>query len=173
LDDLNDRLERRREELASQRQFALADVTHLGSAWVLPHPERDAALRHMVSDPEVERIAVDVAIRYERDHGRDPVSVEAENRGFDVLSRAPETGLVRFIEVKGRSGTDPIALTSNEYRTAERLREDYWLYAVFDCGSEPRLLAVRDPARLQWQAVVRVEHYQVDPAAISEASSEE
>lgn len=173
LDDLNDRLERRREELASQRQFALADIAHLGSAWVLPHPERDTTLQHMVSDPETERIAVGIAMRYERDHGREPVSVEAENRGFDVLSSDLETGLVRFIEVKGRSGTDPIALTSNEYRTAERLREDYWLYAVFDCGTSPRLLAVRDPARLGWEPIVKVEHYRIDPASLVEAAKQE
>jgi hypothetical protein len=40
LDQLNDRLERRREELAKQGEVALADLSHVGSAWVLPHPER-------------------------------------------------------------------------------------------------------------------------------------
>jgi hypothetical protein len=166
LEDLNDRLGRRRQELASQRRFTLADVTHLGSAWVVPHPERQAQLREMVSDPEIERIAVELSMRYEREHGREPESVEAENRGFDLISHDPKTQQVRFIEVKGRSGTDPIALTANEYHTAQRLGEDFWLYAVFDCGSMPRLLTVRDPARLGWEAVVKVEHYRTDAATI-------
>ncbi len=171
LEELNERLERRRRELDRQRRFALADVERLGSAWVLPHPERGAlAAQGMTADPEVERIAVELAIRFEREAGREPESVEAENRGFDLLSREPETGRVRFIEVKGRAGTDPVALTANEYRTAERLGEDYWLYAVFDCRTSPRLVPVRDPARLGWEPVVRVEHYRVTAAALEEAA---
>src|SRR5262249_13544525 len=58
LDDLNERLERRRQELTSQRQFTLSDVTHLGSAWILPHPQRTGELSGMVTDPEIERLAV-------------------------------------------------------------------------------------------------------------------
>jgi len=169
LDDLNDRLERRREELGRQRQYTLADVTHLGSAWVLPHPERDTALGRMVADPQVERMAIEVAMRHEREHGREPESVEAENRGFDLLSRDPTTSLVRFIEVKGRAGTDAVALTANEFRTAERLREDYWLYVVFDCARTPRLVLVHDPARLAWEPVVQVAHYEATAGAIEEA----
>jgi hypothetical protein len=99
--------------------------------------------------------------------------VEAENRGFDLLSRDPATGLVRFIEVKGRAARGPIALTANEYRAAERLREEYWLYAVFDCATQPELHPVRDPVRLGWQPVVTVEHYRVDHAAVTTATDTE
>ena len=173
LDDLNDRLERRRDELDKQSRFALADVSHIGSAWVLPHPERPNVGPGMVSNPEIERIAVEIALQHEREHGREPESVEAENRGFDLLSRVPKTGQVRFIEVKGRSGTEPVALTQNEYRTAQRLANDYWLYTVMDCASDPRLLTVQDPARLGWEAVVQVEHYRLDPAAIESAAIRE
>ncbi len=172
LEDLNERLERRRSELARQARFTLADVAHLGSAWVLPHPER-GALADMVTDPEVERIAVDLAMRYERGHGREPESVEAENRGFDILSRDPASGRARFIEVKGRAGTGPVALTANEYRTAGRLQEDYWLYVAFDCAERPRLLTVQDPAKLGWEPIVTVEHYQTSPDAIEEAAAHE
>ncbi|HZP91192.1 MAG TPA: DUF3883 domain-containing protein [Actinomycetota bacterium] len=127
----------------------------------------------MVTDPEVERIAVELAIRYEREHGREPESVEAENRGFDILSRDPASGQARFIEVKGRAGTAPVALTANEYRTAARLQEDYWLYVAFDCVRQPRLLTVRDPGRLGWEPIVVVEHYKVSPDAIEEAAVHE
>jgi hypothetical protein len=169
LDDLNDRLEARREALERQAQFTLTAPTHLGSAWVLPHPGRDAELQDMVSDPEVERVAVDLAVRYERDQGREPESVEADNRGFDLLSREPTTGHVRFIEVKGRAGTGPVALTANEFRTAQRLGADYWLYVVFDCARTPELVTIQDPARLGWEPVVTVEHYRLGPEAIQRA----
>ena len=87
--------------------------------------------------------------------------MSAEDRGFDLLSRHPDSGAVRFIEVKGRAGTGAIALSRNEYKTAERLRADYWLYVVFHCASSPELHAVPDPIRLGWEPIVKVEHYQV------------
>jgi len=165
LDELNSRLERRRQELQRERQLTIADLTHIGSALVLPHPEREQ-FDFMVSDAEVERIAMKEAMRYERERGWVPEDVSAEDRGFDILSRHPESGGVRFIEVKGRAGTGPVVLTRNEYKTAERLRADYWLYVVFDCASTPRLMAIPDPVRLAWEPVVRIEHYQVRPEVI-------
>ena len=37
-------------------------------------------------------------------------------------------------------------LTENEWAKACNERQRYWLYVVFDCGTEhPRLLRVRDP----------------------------
>lgn len=173
LDELNGRLETRRHELDMERHCMLADLSHLGRALVLPHPERTAPeVAPMVRDPEVERIAVDVAMRHERERGWDVVSVESENRGFDLISRRPHpedpaTAVeVRFIEVKGRSGVGDVALSANEYRTAQRLRGDYWLYTVFNCRGTPKLHAVQDPARLEWEPVVKVEHYRVSPNKI-------
>ena len=67
--------------------------------------------------------------------------MEADNRGFDLISRKPhpedsKTFIeVRFIEVKGRGGIGEIFLRANEYKAAERLESDFWLYAVFNCGS--------------------------------------
>lgn len=172
LDDLNDRLDTRQQELRAQAHFALADIAHLGSCWVMPHPDREGPLQHMVSDPVMEAIAMAEAMSYERNRGWEPEDVSAENRGFDVLSRNPETGQAQFIEVKGRSTTALVALTFNEFRTAQRLGEDFWLYAVFDCASSPRLCPVQDPARLGWEPVVKIEHYRVNPDVIEEARSE-
>jgi superfamily II DNA or RNA helicase len=171
LDELNARLERRREELTKQWQLALADLSHIGSAWVLPHPERTGAFAPMVSDPLIETIAMREAMAYEEAHGWDPEDVSKENRGFDVLSHQRGGVGVRFIEVKGRAAVGPVALTSNEYRTAKRLGEDFWLYAVFECASQPRLVRVQDPARLGWEPVVTVEHYIASPQAIEEAGA--
>jgi superfamily II DNA or RNA helicase len=162
LEELNTRLERRREELRRERELAIADLTPIGSALVLPHPEREQ-FASMVRDEEVERIAIEEAMRYERERGWEPEDVSAEDRGFDILSRHPETGSVRFIEVKGRAGVGLVALTPNEYKTAERLRGDYWLYVVFDCATRPRLIPVQDPVRLNWEPIVRIEHYQIRP----------
>ncbi len=126
----------------------------------------------MVRDDEIERIAVDAVIAYEQARGWEVESVESDNRGFDLISRRPhpedpKTAIeVRFIEVKGRSAVGEVALTSNEYRTAQRLKKDYWLYVVFNCCDKPEISVVRDPAQLDWQPIVKIEHYQVKPQAI-------
>ena len=132
----------------------------------------------MVRDDEIERIAVEFATRHEEARGWQVESVETENRGFDLISRRPhpedpKTFIeVRFIEVKGRAGVGEIALTANEYKTAGRLKGDYWLYAVFNCGTKPELHAIQDPARLGWVPVVQVEHYHIDPGKILAAKGE-
>jgi hypothetical protein len=57
LDELNNRLEGRRTELAMERHLAIGDIEHLGCAWVLPHPQRTApGIAPMVRDEEIERI---------------------------------------------------------------------------------------------------------------------
>jgi len=107
---------------------------------------------------EVERIAMEITTAAETAQGavvRD-VSTPPKARlagltdypGFDLLSRRPADK--RGIEVKGRVGPGEIELTENEWAKACNLRERYWLYAVFDCGTtKPRLFRVRDPfARL-------------------------
>jgi len=178
LDELNNRLETRRRELELEGHSAVADITHLGRAWVLPHPERTSPqLAPMIRDNDIEKIAVQEAIKHEEARGWVVESVETENRGFDLISRRPhpedpKTFIeVRFIEVKGRAGVGIVALSDNEYRTAVRLKADYWLYAVFNCGGTPELHAIQNPARLDWKPIVTVEHYRLDAAAISRAST--
>ena len=173
LDELNNRLENRRAELQNEKQCTIGEIQHLGRAWVLPHPERNApGIAFMVRDEEIEQIAIQEAIKFETSRGWQVESVETENRGFDLISRKPHPHDpktftdVRFIEVKGRVSVGEIALSANEYKTAERLKQDYWLYAVFNCGSNPELHAVRDPARLGWQPIVKIEHYQISPSNI-------
>jgi hypothetical protein len=129
----------------------------------------------MVRDEQIEKIAIECARRSEESRGWQVESVELENRGFDLISRRPhpedpKTFIeVRFIEVKGRAGIGEIALSANEFHAAERLKGDYWLYAVFNCLAEPELHAVQNPARLGWQPIVKVEHYVVSETTIVNA----
>ena len=178
LDELNGRLEGRQRELQKERNCTISDIQRHGTAWVLPHPERATPnVAALVRDDEIERIAVDAVIAYERARGWEVESVEKDNRGFDLISRRPhpedaKTAIeVRFIEVKGRSAIGEVALTSNEYKTAQRLKLDYWLYVVFDCAGTPGINVVRDPAQLDWQPIVKIEHYQVKPQAILDVAT--
>jgi superfamily II DNA or RNA helicase len=165
LDELNNRFETRKSQLLKEENCTISNIQHVGSAWVLPHPERKTpAGKNMVSDPEIERIAVQAVTDYEERRGWQVRSVEQENRGFDLISRKPhsedtETAGVRFIEVKGRARVGDIALTSNEFKTAEKLKADYWLYVVFNCADKPEIHCIQDPARLEWNPVLTVQHY--------------
>jgi superfamily II DNA or RNA helicase len=178
LDELNGRLERRRLELAQERHCTISDIRRVGVAWVVPHPERKSpGVAPFVRDDEIERIAVEAVIAHERARGWEVTSVEADNRGFDLISRRPhpedpQTAIeVRFIEVKGRVAIVEVALTTNEYRTAQRLRKDYWLYVVFNCGTKPEVNVVQDPSTLNWEPIVKIEHYHVNSKAILDAAS--
>jgi hypothetical protein len=180
LEELNARREQRLADLQRECQCAIGDIQHVGCAWVLPHPERASpALRPMVRDDEIERIAVRAVIAREEAEGRQVESVEDQSRGFDLISRRPHpedsaTAIdVRFIEVKGRAAVGEVALTTNEYKTAERLRGDYWLYVVFNCASKPQVHAIRNPARLGWKPIVKIEHYSVQLESILAAEEKE
>ena len=178
LDELNNRLDSRRRELDQERHCTIGDITHIGRAMVLPHPERQTPqIAPMVRDDEVEKLAVKLATEHEEARGFVVESVESENRGFDLISRRPHPEdaktfvEVRFIEVKGRAGVGEIFLSANEYRAAERLKGDYWLYAVFNCGLTPELHTIQNPFTLDWQPVTKVEQYKVKPSAVKEAGS--
>ena len=179
LDELNRRLETRREQLEMERHCTIGDIVHLGRTWVLPHPDRTSTeIAPMVRDDEVEKIAVREAIRHEEARGRVVESVEAENRGFDLISRRPHLHdprtfvEVRFIEVKGRARVGEVALSANEYKTAQRLGADYWLYVVYNCAEAPELHVIHDPARLGWKPVVPIEHYHLGANDILKGANE-
>lgn len=171
--ELNGRLETRLEELQKERSCTITDIQHHGRAWVLPHPERTSPeLASIVSNEEIEKLAIQAVIAYEEARGWVVESVESENRGFDLISRQPHSEdphtaiAVRFIEVKGRAGIGQVALTTNEYKTAERLKHDYWLYVVFNCASTPEIHLIQDPVKLNWEPLVKIEHYYLNSQQI-------
>ena len=116
---------------------------------------------------EIEHIAVQAATAFEAARGWKVESVESDTRGFDLISRrllgdtsrAPTE--TRFIEVKGRAGVGEIALTANEYKTAQSLGDEYWLYVVFNCASDPQVIPIQNPARLAWEALSKIDCYRI------------
>ena len=85
---------------------------------------------------EIELKGMKVVCRYEREHGRTPEDVSKETvRGYDILSKSKNEK--RHIEVKSFSTTNPIQISSNEWRVASQLREDYYLYVVENVSKDP------------------------------------
>ena len=137
-------------------RIAAGGIRFIAHALVVPSRDPEERRRH---DANVEAIAVRIARVYEeslgatvRDVSTPPQARAAglsDHPGFDLLA-THASGERRAIEVKGRAGVGAIEITSNEWARACVLRDEYWLYAVYDCASaSPRLTRVRDPfARL-------------------------
>ena len=99
----------------------------------------------MHRDDEVEAIAMDVAMRYERSRGWTPTDVSEDGEHYDVRSEGPG-GEKRFIEVKGRAQSGGIVVTGPERDKLQQLGERAWLYVVTYCkGEKSRLRIIQDP----------------------------
>lgn len=143
-DEYEARLAQRLRESQQMRAVG-GDPPRLVGVCALVPPAVTLAEDEDSADPDVERIAVDVAMAYERAHGRTPHSVETSGLGYDLRSRGDGTS--RYIEVKGRRETGAVSLTANEWIKAARFGSEYWLYVVYNCDSpQPRLLVIQDPA---------------------------
>ena len=96
---------------------------------------------------DAEMVAIQTVIDYEREHGAEIENVSAPSlkKGFDLESKRPN-GEIRYIEVKGRTGTGNVKLTRNEWRQAENHQNRYWLYTVYHCESgSPKLYRCQNP----------------------------
>jgi len=133
-------------------EIAVGEVAILASTLVVPSESEETRQRF---DAEVEAIAMRIATAYEQSRGATvhdvskPALARAQGLtdwpGFDLLAVAPGEKK-RPIEVKGRAGVGEVEMKENEWAKACNLRDEYWLYVVYDCATaNPRLLRVRDP----------------------------
>ena len=83
----------------------------------------------------------------ERALGFDPTDREFERLGYDIESRVPGTGQLRFLEVKGHvSGADTITVTKNEILYSFNKPDDFILAMVeFLDRDEHRVHCLRRP----------------------------
>jgi hypothetical protein len=145
-------------------------VQRITSVLILPHPERETPeVRRLRPDFETEAIAMRIVIEQEAAQGRQVYDVHEKNLGYDVTSLDLNSGELRLIEVKGIAGdSGTVLLTPNERRVAEDRRDCYWLYIVTNCKEEPKLQdPVKDPTRLKWHEVKKVDHYYLSVDAVT------
>ena len=82
----------------------------------------------------------------ERRLGFIPKDVSAQKLGYDVESSIPNTGKLRFIEVKGRiAGARTVTITSGEIRTALNKPDDFILAIVEIDGEATIARYIRRP----------------------------
>ncbi len=154
-------LEKLKENIKYETSLNLSTPNFIGVIRVKPDPENYGD--YMVSDREIEKIGMEVAMEYERKNGRIPEDVSAENLGFDIRSKVKtEDGEIieRYIEVKARAKEGSVALTQNEWFKAQRFKDKYYLYVVLDASENPKLLIIQNPAEnLQVEEKVEVVRY--------------
>lgn len=154
-DELTARLERRLQEIEEERRLAPLPPVAIGGALVVPagllarlggaQPEPFLYAR---DTRRVEQTAMAAVIAAESRLGYDARDVSAERRGYDVESRDPRTGRLRFIEVKGRApGADTVTVTRNEIVVGLNKPDDYVLAVVEVDGDTTQPLYVRRPFR--------------------------
>ena len=118
---------------SSSRSGDTGGETHIDATDTSPQDRR-----------EIERIGMEHARRYEEGQGCTVEDVSTENLGFDLRSTTPK-GEIRCIEVKARAERALVVLTSNEWDTAERLKDGYFLYVVLNAKTQPERYIIRNP----------------------------
>lgn len=137
----------RLEQLSLMTELAPKTPEVMGCAYVLSLSTLEYNSHYGMSrDDEAEAIAMQVSMEYENRQGWFPEDVSANNEGYDIRSVSPEE-IKRYIEVKGRSGSDgSVMLSENEMNRLAQLGEAAWLYIVTQCKSDPQLHRFQNPA---------------------------
>ena len=152
-DELTARLQNRMAELDQERRISPLPPVVLGAALIVPHgllarlSGKPAPPPTFAADTKrSERLAVCCVMETERQLGFIPRDVSAEKLGYDVESSIPNTGRLRFLEVKGRVvGAKTVTVTSGEIRTALNKPEDFILALVEIDGEKTAPRYLRQP----------------------------
>jgi SNF2 family DNA or RNA helicase len=154
-DLLQGRLQKRLDELKLEAQISPLPPVVTGGVLVVPMG-LVAAMTGRPAEPamRVDNLVVAASARaavmdVERGLGFDPIDRELEKLGYDIESRVPGTGKLRFIEVKGRSAeADTITVTRNEILYSLNKPEDFILAMVeFKDVNNHRVHYLRQPFR--------------------------
>jgi SNF2 family DNA or RNA helicase len=137
-DDLQGRLEKRLSELDAEAQLSTLPPAVLGGLIIVPMgliaamTGGSAPVSATAADTQASATRARAAImEVERSLGFEPTDRELEKLGYDIESRVPGTGGLRFIEVKGRvSGADTITVTRNEILYSLNKPDDFILGIV-------------------------------------------
>ena len=153
-DALQARLQKRMEELKLEKQISPLPPVALGGLLVIPAGllavmtgKSAVGTPSPLKDTQASAAqARAIVIQVERDLGFMPSDRETEKLGYDIESRVPGTGRLRFIEVKGRlAGAATITVTKNEILYSLNKPDDFILAIVEFDGDNYHVHYVRRP----------------------------
>ncbi|MGD0769928.1 MAG: helicase-related protein [Tepidisphaeraceae bacterium] len=135
-DELTARLQKRLTDLEQERKLSALPPVVLGGAMIVPVGLLRKATGQTPATPpdfaiDTERselLAMTAVMDAERRLGFVPKDVSDKNLGYDVESSIPGTGLLRFLEVKGRiKGAKTLTITKNEILTGLNKPDEFIL----------------------------------------------
>ena len=132
-DDLAARLDRRIVELQQERDIVAEPPIITGGTLIVPIGLLLGSRTPVdILDTRItEQIAMHAVMEIERRMGHDPRDVSADKLGYDIESRDPAAGRLRFIEVKGRrAGAETVTVTRNEILHALNVPDEFVLALV-------------------------------------------
>ena len=153
-DELEVRLRKRTDELEQEKKLSPLPPVVMGGALVVPigllsrfRGETGKTDDEIARETEhSEKLAMETVIQLERALGYEPSDVSGLKCGYDIESRIPDKGLLRFIEVKGRVvGARTVTVTKNEILTALNKPDDYILAIVEIEGEQCTPRYIRQP----------------------------
>jgi hypothetical protein len=150
-DSLQGRLQKRLEDLKLEAQISPLPPVVLGGLLVVPIGLLTALMGHaaptQTADTQASAARARTAVmEIESNLGFEPFDREVEKLGYDIESRVPGTGKLRFIEVKGRvSGAETITVTRNEILYSLDKPDDFILAIVEFDGDHHRTHYIRRP----------------------------
>ena len=153
-DLLQGRLQKRLEDLKLEAQISPLPPVILGGFLVVPKGllaeikgERAQSPHSPVDTQASGARARQIIMDVELDLGYEPIDREMEKLGYDIESKMPESGKLRFIEVKGRvSGAPTITVTKNEILYSLNKPDDFILAIVEFIDEEThKVHYVREP----------------------------
>ena len=151
---LQERMRRRIEDLRLERQISPLPPVILGSVLIVPAGLLSAMTGGLApsGSSSTDRQAVaararEIVMNAERGLGFEPTDRERDKMGYDIESRVPGEGKLRFIEVKGRAaGADTLTVTRNEILYSLNKPEDFILAMVeFRPDGQFRTRYLREP----------------------------
>lgn len=155
--EMEDRLDQREQELTEEVRLRAKPAVIRGMALIVPERliASDSASIEMTSKPfaknteEVDRRAVALTMRMERQLGHTPTEMPHNNKGYDIKSTDAQ-GYVHFIEVKGRIDlpeADTFTVTANEVAFAQSQGDRHRLALVRVNPAGPEHDTIRYVAR--------------------------
>ncbi len=153
-DELLGRLQQRLAELDQERRLSPLPPVVFGGAMIVPigmlrkrqQPADKSPAVFALNTEESEQRAMAAVMQTEQRLGFRPKDVSAQKLGYDIESSIPDTGLLRFIEVKGRvRGADTITITKNEILTGLNKPDEFILAIVLLDHDHAQVRYIRNP----------------------------
>jgi SNF2 family DNA or RNA helicase len=174
-DELQMRLQKRMLELEQERQISPLPPIVIGGSIVVPigllrrllpalnqtGTTTDAA-ESAENRKKVELLAMQMVMEAETRLGFEPRDVSDDKCGYDIESRIPGTGKLRFIEVKGRVvGATTVTVTRNEILTALNKPDDFILAIGQMEDGHQQLTYVRQPFQGEPEFAIESINYKI------------